>query len=216
MLAEVGPGDEVILPSFTFVSTANAFVLRGATPVFVEIRRDTLTMDAEGSWSRHAGYGAVVPVHYAGGACEMDDIATVARRDDLIVVEDAAQGVGAPGAPAARRARALGALSFHETKNVSCGEGGALLINDDRFVARAEVVQEKGTNRAASCVGGGPLHLGGPRLLLPDERRHGGAAACRSSSPSWRSPRRRAIWGAYHAGFEAPSPGPRPAPALHR
>ena len=181
VLAEVGPGDEVILPSFTFVSTANAFVLRGATPVFVEIRRDTLTMDAEAlADAVTPATRAVVPVHYAGGACDMDDIATVARRHDLIVVEDAAQGVGATWRDRPLGALgALGALSFHETKNVSCGEGGALLINDDRFAARAEVVQEKGTNRAGFARGEVDhytwVDLGSS---LPDERRHGGAAAC--------------------------------------
>jgi len=150
ILCDVGPGDEVIMPSYTFVSTANAFVLRGAVPVFVDVRPDTLNLDEgrveEAITSRTR---AIAPVHYAGVGCDMDVLCEVARRHDLIVVEDAAQGISA-----SHRGRSLGAighmgcLSFHETKNVVSGEGGALLINDERFVERAEIIREKGTNRS--------------------------------------------------------------------
>jgi dTDP-4-amino-4,6-dideoxygalactose transaminase len=150
ILSGVGVGDEVIMPSFTFVSTANAFVLRGATPVFVDIRPDTLNVDVtkiEAAITPRTK--AIVPVHYAGVGCDMDEIMEIAARHDLVVIEDAAQGLLAD-----YRGRQLGsighmaALSFHETKNIISGEGGALLINDRRFVDRAEVVWEKGTNRS--------------------------------------------------------------------
>lgn len=150
LLAEIKPGDEVIMPSYTFVSTANAFVLRGAVPVFVDIRPDTLNIDetlierAITSRTR-----AIVPVHYAGVACEMDKILEIALQHKLLVVEDAAQGIMAK-----YKNRALGTigdfgcLSFHETKNIICGEGGALLIRDATFSERAEIIREKGTNRS--------------------------------------------------------------------
>ena len=150
MLAGVGPGDEVIMPSFTFVSTANAFVLRGATPVFVDIRPDTLNLDEsriEAAITPRTR--AIVPVHYAGVSCEMDSITEIARRHRLLVIEDAAQGL-----MARYKGRALGSLgqlatlSFHETKNIVSGEGGALLINDLEFAERAEIIREKGTNRS--------------------------------------------------------------------
>jgi dTDP-4-amino-4,6-dideoxygalactose transaminase len=150
ILCELAPGDEVIMPSFTFVSTANAFVLRGAVPVFVDIRPDTLNLDerliAQALTPRTR---AIVPVHYAGVACEMEAIMALAAERGLIVVEDAAQGILAEYQ--GRKLGAighLGCLSFHETKNVISGEGGALLVNDERFAARAEIVREKGTNRA--------------------------------------------------------------------
>jgi dTDP-4-amino-4,6-dideoxygalactose transaminase len=149
ILADFGPGDEVIMPSYTFVSTANAFVLRGATPVFVDIRPDTLNIDERAIEAAITPRTkAIVVVHYAGVACEMDAIVELAGRRGLLVIEDAAQGL-----MSAYRGRPLGsighlaALSFHETKNVISGEGGALLINDERFVERAEMVWEKGTNR---------------------------------------------------------------------
>ena len=149
ILAGVGAGDEVIMPSYTFVSTANAFVLRGATPVFVDIRADTLNIDErliEGAITPRTK--AIVVVHYAGVACEMDVILDIAIRHRLLVIEDAAQGVMSSykGKPLGSLGH-LAALSFHETKNVISGEGGALLINDDRYVERAEIVWEKGTNR---------------------------------------------------------------------
>jgi dTDP-4-amino-4,6-dideoxygalactose transaminase len=150
MLADIGPGDEVIMPSFTFVSTANAFVLRGATPVFIDIRPDTLNIDEsriEAAITPHTR--AIVPVHYAGIACEMDTITAIAREHRLLVIEDAAQGL-----MSRYKGRALGSfgqlasLSFHETKNIVSGEGGALLVNDIELAERAEIVREKGTNRS--------------------------------------------------------------------
>jgi len=150
LLADLGPGDEVIMPSYTFVSTANAFALRGAVPVFVDIRPDTLNIDEtliEAAITERTK--AIVPVHYAGVGCEMDVIMAVAQRHGLIVIEDAAQGIMAE-----YKGRALGsighlgALSFHETKNIISGEGGALLINDPSLAERAEIIREKGTNRS--------------------------------------------------------------------
>jgi dTDP-4-amino-4,6-dideoxygalactose transaminase len=151
LLAEVGPGDEVIMPSYTFTSTANAFVLRGATPVFVDIRPDTLNMDealVEAAVTPRTR--AIVPVHYAGVGCEMDAILDIAQRRNLMVIEDAAQAYGSTyrGRPLGSFG-ALACLSFHETKNVISGEGGALLVNDERLAERAEVIREKGTNRSA-------------------------------------------------------------------
>ncbi len=149
LLFDLGPGDEVIMPSFTFVSTANAAVLRGATPVFVDIRPDTLNIDEtliEAAITERTR--ALFVVHYAGVGCAMDEVMAIARRHDLLVMEDAAQGLGATyrGMPLGGIGN-LGALSFHETKNVISGEGGALLINDRRFIDRAHVLREKGTNR---------------------------------------------------------------------
>lgn len=150
LLLEIEPGDEVIMPSFTFVSSANAFVLRGGMPVFVDIRRDTLNLDErlveEAITPRTK---AVLPVHYAGVPCEMDTIREVAARHGIAVVEDAAQALGSryKGEPAGSLGQ-LGALSFHETKNVTSAEGGALLVNDARFRDRAEVLRDKGTDRS--------------------------------------------------------------------
>ncbi|MFG0784589.1 dTDP-4-amino-4,6-dideoxygalactose transaminase [Delftia tsuruhatensis] len=150
LLANLGPGDEVIMPSYTFVSTANAFVLRGAVPVFVDIRPDTLNIDEnliEAAITPRTK--AIIPVHYAGVACEMDTIMEIAKRHDLIVIEDAAQGIMSKykGRPLGSIGH-LGCLSFHETKNIISGEGGALLINDPELVQRAEIIREKGTNRS--------------------------------------------------------------------
>lgn len=150
LLLDLEPGDEVIMPSFTFVSTANAFVLRGATPVFVDIRRDTLNIDErliEAAITPRTR--AIVPVHYAGVGCDMDAIRAIAGRHGLAVVEDAAQGLLAAyrGKPLGSMGQ-LAALSFHETKNVICGEGGALIVNDERLADRAEIIWEKGTNRS--------------------------------------------------------------------
>ncbi|ODT82126.1 MAG: dTDP-4-amino-4,6-dideoxygalactose transaminase [Pelagibacterium sp. SCN 64-44] len=150
LLLDIEPGDEIIMPAFTFVSTANAFVLRGGVPVFVDIRPDTLNLDEgliEAAITPRTK--AIVPVHYAGVACEMDTILDIARRYSLKVVEDAAQG-----AMATYKGRFLGTigdlgtLSFHETKNVISGEGGALLVNDAAFIQRAEIIREKGTDRS--------------------------------------------------------------------
>lgn len=150
ILADIQPGDEVILPSFTFVSTANAFVLRGAVPVFVDIREDTLNLDEtlieEAITSKTK---AIVPVHYAGVGCEMDEILVIADKYNLLVIEDAAQSLMSTykGRPLGSLG-SFGTLSFHETKNIISGEGGALLVNEDRFIERAEIVREKGTNRS--------------------------------------------------------------------
>ena len=150
ILADIQPGDEVIMPSYTFVSTANAFVLRGGIPVFVDIRPDTLNIDEKLiEQAITSKTKAIVAVHYAGVGCEMDSIMAIAKKHNLIVIEDAAQGI-----MSTYKGKALGAIghlgcySFHETKNVISGEGGALLINDDRFVERAEIIREKGTNRS--------------------------------------------------------------------
>jgi dTDP-4-amino-4,6-dideoxygalactose transaminase len=150
LLCEVGEGDEVIMPSFTFVSTANAFVMRGARPVFVDICPDTMNLDPyliEAAVTEHTR--AVVPVHYAGVACEMSAIADIARRHRLRVIEDAAQGLGATydGVPLGTIGD-LGCWSFHETKNLISGEGGALAIRDESLIERAEILREKGTNRS--------------------------------------------------------------------
>ncbi len=150
LLPDIGPGDEVIMPAYTFVSTADAFVLRGAVPVFVDIRPDTMNMDEkliEDAVTERTK--AIVPVHYAGVACEMDTIMDIAARHHLAVVEDAAQGI-----MATYKGKALGTIgdfgcfSFHETKNYSMGEGGALLIRDEGNVEEAEIIREKGTNRS--------------------------------------------------------------------
>ena len=150
LLLEIQPGDEVIMPSYTFVSTANAFVLRGAIPVFVDIREDTLNLDErliESAITPRTR--AIAPVHYAGVACEMDTIMDIAQRHGLSVVEDAAQGVMASyKGKALGSIGHLGAYSFHETKNVISGEGGALLVNDPGLMLRAEIVREKGTDRS--------------------------------------------------------------------
>ncbi len=149
MLCELGSGDEVIVPSFTFVSTVNAFVRLGARPVFVDIRPDTLNIDEnliESAITPRTK--AIFPVHYAGVGCEMDRIMAIARRHGLLVVEDAAQGVNAfYGNRALGSIGHLGTYSFHETKNYTCGEGGALCINDPAMEARAEIIRDKGTNR---------------------------------------------------------------------
>jgi len=150
LLLDLRPGDEVIMPSFTFVSTANAVVLRGARPVFVDIRPDTLNLDERLLESLVTPRTrAIMPVHYAGIGCEMDAILAVARRHGLQVVEDNAQGLfGEYQGRALGTFGSLAALSFHETKNISCGEGGALVINDARHADRAEIIREKGTNRS--------------------------------------------------------------------
>jgi dTDP-4-amino-4,6-dideoxygalactose transaminase len=150
ILAEIGPGDEVIMPSFTFVSTANAFVLRGASIRFVDIREDTLNLDErllEQAVTEKTR--AIVPVHYAGVACEMDAIMALAQQHNLLVIEDAAQAMGAKyGERFLGSIGHLGTFSFHETKNFISGEGGALLVNAEAYIERAEIIREKGTDRA--------------------------------------------------------------------
>ena len=150
LLLDLKPGDEVIMPSFTFVSTANAFVLRGAIPVFVDVRADTLNIDErliEAAITRRTK--AICIVHYAGVACEMDEIMAIASHHGIHVVEDAAQGIMSSyrGRPLGAIGE-LGALSFHETKNIISGEGGALLCRDANMAERAEIIREKGTNRS--------------------------------------------------------------------
>lgn len=150
MLAGIGPGDEVIMPSFTFVSTADAVVLRGAKPVFVDIRPDTMNIDEELIENAvNERTKAIIPVHYAGISCEMDKIMDIAAKYRLYVIEDAAQGV-----MSTYKDKPLGTIghfgcfSFHETKNVTMGEGGALLLKDFKFIEAAEIIREKGTNRS--------------------------------------------------------------------
>ncbi|CAO3440089.1 dTDP-4-amino-4,6-dideoxygalactose transaminase [Azospirillum argentinense] len=151
ILADIGPGDEVIMPSYTFSSSANAFVLRGGVPVFIDIRPDTMNMDEaliEAAVTPRTR--AIMVMHYAGVPCDMEPIMAVAERHNLVVIEDAAQGL-----LSSYRGRPVGgighmaAFSFHETKNIIAGEGGAILINDPRVVQRAEIIREKGTNRTA-------------------------------------------------------------------
>lgn len=150
LLLDIRPGDEIIMPSYTFVSTANAFVLRGGVPVFIDVHPETINMDERLIEQAITPKTRVIaPVHYAGVACAMDEINAIARERGLFVVEDAAQGLGA-----SYKGRALGsigtfgALSFHASKNVIAGEGGALLVNDPQYVERAEIIREKGTNRS--------------------------------------------------------------------
>ena len=205
LLLDIVPGDEVIMPSYTFVSTAAAFALRGAVPVFVDIRADTLNIDEtlieEAITSRTR---AIVPVHYAGVSCEMDSIMSIARRHGLRVIEDAAQGVMASyrGRPLGSMGD-LGAISFHETKNIVAGEGGALLVNDDALGPRAEMIREKGTDRSRFLrgevdrytwqeVGSSylPSELVAALLVAQLERADAITQA------------RMAIWNAYHEAFE--------------
>jgi len=206
ILTDIQPGDEVIMPSYTFVSTANAFVLRGGVPVFVDIRPDTLNIDEtliEAAIT--AKTKAIVPVHYAGVACEMDTIMEIARRYGLLVIEDAAQGV-----MATYKGRSLGAIghlgcySFHETKNIISGEGGALLINDPALVERAEIIREKGTNRSRffrgqvdkySWVDIGSSYLPGEIIAA--------FLWAQMQEAEHITARRLAIWKSYHAAFEA-------------
>jgi len=204
ILADIQPGDEVIMPSFTFVSTANAFVLRGAVPVFVEIRPDTLNIDEckiEAAITDKTK--AIVPVHYAGVACEMDTIMEIARKHNLIVIEDAAQGIFSTykGRPLGSIGN-LGAMSFHETKNIICGEGGALLINDEKLTERAEIIWEKGTNRSKFFRGEVDKYtwvdIGSS--FLPGEVTAAFLWAQMEEAKTI-TERRLAIWNAYHEGF---------------
>jgi len=204
ILAGLKSGDEVIMPSYTFVSTANAFVLRGATPVFVDIRLDTLNIDEskiEAAITVHTK--AIVPVHYAGVACEMDVIMDIADRHGLLVIEDAAQGIMSSykGQPLGSIGH-MGTLSFHETKNVISGEGGALLVNDMHFLERAEIIREKGTNRSQFFRGQVDKYtwvdIGSS--YLPGEIIAAFLLAQLEDSKSITA-RRLAIWNDYHQGF---------------
>jgi dTDP-4-amino-4,6-dideoxygalactose transaminase len=209
LLADVGPGDEVIMPSFTFSSTATAFVLRGAVPVFVDVREDTLNLDeALVPAAITDRTRAVVAVHYAGVACAMDVFREIAAGAGLILVEDAAQGFGSTfrGAPLGSLGT-MGALSFHETKNVISGEGGALIVNDPVLVERAEILHEKGTNRSAFFRGRTDKYTWvdvGSSFLASDL-----AAAflwAQLEKAEWITEQRLAIWTKYHdrlADFEA-------------
>ena len=206
ILADLHPGDEVIMPSYTFVSTANAFVLRGAVPVFVDIRPDTLNLDErriEAAITPRTR--AIAPVHYAGVGCDMNAIMALAERHGLLIIEDAAQGV-----LARYRDRPLGAIghlgafSFHETKNIISGEGGALLINDPALAERAEIIREKGTNRSQffrgqvdkyTWVDIGSSYLPGEIIaaFLWAQMEEADAITAR----------RLALWERYHAAFES-------------
>ena len=156
LLCDIREGDEIIMPSFTFVSTANAFVLRGAKIVFVDIRPDTLNIDEsliENAITNRTK--AIVPVHYAGIGCEMNTIVKIAEKYHLMIIEDAAQGVMSSYEGKAWIDRDFGCYSFHETKNYSMGEGGAILIRDESFIEKAEIIREKGTNRSKFWRGQG-------------------------------------------------------------
>jgi dTDP-4-amino-4,6-dideoxygalactose transaminase len=205
LLLELEPGDEVIMPSFTFVSTANAFVLRGAVPVFVDIRADTLNIDEaliEAAITPRTK--AICVVHYAGVACEMDPIMAIAARHGIRVVEDAAQGI-----LSSYKGRPLGsigdlaALSFHETKNVISGEGGALLVNAERYMERAEIIREKGTNRSKFFRGQVDKYtwvdIGSS--YLPSEIIAAFLAAQLEDADAI-TRRRLSVWGRYHAWAE--------------
>ena len=205
LLCDLDPGDEVIMPSFTFVSTANAVVLRGAVPVFVDIRPDSLNIDEsliEAAITPRTK--AIIVVHYAGVACEMDTVMEIARHHDLFVIEDAAQALRAT-----YRGRPLGsfgdfaAISFHETKNFISGEGGALLVNDPAHVGRAEILREKGTNRSSFLRGEVDKYtwvdLGSS--FLPSDIIAAFLWAQFENAESLQV-RRRALWNRYHEGFE--------------
>lgn len=205
LLLDLQPGDEVIMPSYTFVSTANAFVLRGAVPVFVDIREDTLNLDEtliERAITQHTR--AICVVHYAGVACEMDTILDIAMRHGLKVIEDAAQGVMSTyrGRPLGALGE-LGALSFHETKNIISGEGGALLCRDHHWVERAEIIREKGTNRSKFFRGQVDKYTWVEKgsSFLPGELTAAFLAAQIESAQSI-TDRRMAIWDRYHQWAE--------------
>ncbi len=206
ILAGLQAGDEVIVPDFAFVSTANAFALRGAVPVFVDVDPDTLNIDPEaieGALSERTR--AIVVIHYGGVACDMGRIEQIAHRHGLMLIEDAAHAVGASydGRPLGSIGH-LATLSFHETKNLQCGEGGALLVNDPALVARAEVVQEKGTDRSRffrgeidkytwQDVGSSYLLSEVATAFLWAQLEHASAITAE----------RRAIWERYHSAFGA-------------
>lgn len=206
ILARIGPGDEIIMPSYTFVSTANAFALRGGVPVFIDIRPDTLNIDEaliEAAITSRTR--AIVAVHYAGVGCEMDAIMSIAERHGLIVIEDAAQGIMSSykGRPLGSIGH-LAALSFHETKNIISGEGGALLINAPEFIEQAEIIREKGTNRSQFFRGQRDkytwMDLGSS--YLPSEL----VAAflwAQMEEADEITARRLEIWETYHKNFEA-------------
>lgn len=205
-LLNIGPGDEVIVPSFTFVSTANAFALSGARPVFADVRPDTLNMDERQVESLITSRTkAIVPVHYAGIGCEMDELLAIGERHGIPVVEDNAHGLY--GKYKGRYLGTLGVLgtqSFHETKNFTCGEGGALLINDRKYVARAEIIREKGTDRSAFYRG--EIDKYSWRDIGSSYLPSGLLAAYLFAQLSARDAiqnKRRAVWDHYHAELSA-------------
>jgi dTDP-4-amino-4,6-dideoxygalactose transaminase len=208
ILADVKPGDEVVMPSYTFVSTANAFVMRGAMPVFVDIRQDTLNIDeAKIEAAITSRTRAIALVHYAGVACEMDTIMEIAERHHLMVIEDAAQGILSTykGKPLGSIGD-LGCLSFHETKNIISGEGGALLINDakhDALYERAEIIREKGTNRSQFFRGQVDKYtwMDKGSSYLPGELMAAFLWAQMEEAQSI-TQRRLDLWDAYHDGLE--------------
>lgn len=206
LLARIGPGDEVILPSYTFVSTANAFVLRGAIPVFIDIREDTLNIDEnliEQAITPRTR--AIVPVHYAGISCEMECIMDIARHHDILVIEDAAQGL-----MSSYKGRALGsighlgALSFHETKNIISGEGGALLVNDASMKEATDIAWEKGTNRSRFFQGLEDKYtwIDMGSSFLPSELIAAFLHAQMEEAVSITNARLK-MWDTYHSGFSA-------------
>lgn len=206
LLMNIQPGDEIILPSYTFVSTANAFVLRGGIPVFVDVRADTLNIDE--TRIEHAITSrtrAIIAVHYAGVGCEMDEICAIARDHKLVVIEDAAQGIVAQ-----YKGRPLGSigdlstLSFHETKNVISGEGGALLINSETYTRKAEIVREKGTDRSQFFRGEVDKYTWQSKgsSFLPGELVAAFLRAQLSHCDEVTS-RRKQRWNRYHQAFQA-------------
>lgn len=204
LLLEIQPGDEVIFPSFTFVSTVNAFVLRGARPVFADIRPDTLNIDEQQLEQLITkNTKAVVVVHYAGVGCEMDHILELARHHNIAVIEDNAHGLF--GKYKGKNLGSFGCMatqSFHETKNISCGEGGALLINDEKYFERAEIIREKGTNRSRFFRGlvdkYSWVDIGSS--FLPSDML---AAYLYAQLESWQiiQEKRKSIWEIYHAAL---------------
>lgn len=204
LLIDLKPGDEVIMPSFTFVSTANAVLLRGAIPVFVDVRPDTCNMDESLiEVAITPKTKAIIPVHYAGVACEMDTILAIARKHSLTVIEDAAQGLGST-----YKGKALGtlghfgALSFHDTKNIVAGEGGAVIVNAPEFIERAEIIREKGTNRKKFLRGEVDKYtwvdIGSS--FLPSDLLAAVLLAQLEACDAINEERRR-IWTRYHLGF---------------
>jgi dTDP-4-amino-4,6-dideoxygalactose transaminase len=205
LLSDIKPGDEVLMPSYTFVSTANAFVLRGAVPVFVDVHPDTLNIDETLIEAAITGRTkAIIPVHYAGVGCAMDEILEIAKRHDLMVIEDAAQGMDASykGRPLGTIGD-FGALSFHATKNIVSGEGGALFVNNAHHRLHAEILREKGTNRSAHLRGEVDKYTWQEvgSSYLPSELNAAMLLAQLEGAKDVVT-RRRKIWQNYHAAFQ--------------